>query len=277
MLVVISPAKRLDFETPLADQTPAARKLVRSATQPDFLDDAEGLITTLRDYTPRRLTNLMGISTKLSQLNAQRYQDFSRPFNTTNARPAVLAFKGDVYLGLDADTLSAADLTWAQKKLRILSGLYGLLRPLDLMQAYRLEMGTKLKTSRSKDLYTYWSEQVTQSLNESFAAQPAKLRKSEGNVLLNLASNEYFGVVQTGALNGRVVNVTFKDMNKGKYKVISFFAKKARGYMTRYVITNRVTSVAQLRDFDVEGYRYSAEASCDNELVFLRNLEAKDT
>jgi len=267
MLVVISPAKRLDFETPVT------KRQVRSTTQPDFLDDTERLITTLRSYTPRRLTNLMGISAQLSELNAQRYQDFSRPFNAANARPAVLAFKGDVYLGLDAESLGAADLTWAQKKLRILSGLYGVLRPLDLMQAYRLEMGTKLKNSRGKDLYTYWGEQVTQALNESFAAEPAKLRKTEGNVLLNLASNEYFGVVQTASLDARVVNVTFKDMNKGKYKVLSFFAKKARGYMTRYVITNRITSVAALREFNVEGYRYSATDSSENELVFLRNLE----
>lgn len=267
MLVVISPAKRLDFETPVT------RQQVSKPTQPDFLDDAEQLITTLRGYTPRRLTNLMGISAKLSQLNAQRYKEFSRPFNATNARPAVLAFKGDVYLGLEAESLSAADLTWAQKKLRILSGLYGVLRPLDLMQAYRLEMGTRLKNTRGKDLYSYWGEQVTAALNASFAAEPAKLRESEGNVLLNLASNEYFGVVQTDALEGRVVNVTFKDMNKGKYKVLSFFAKKARGYMTRYVITNRITSVAQLREFDVEGYRYSAKDSSAEELVFLRNLE----
>lgn len=268
MLVVISPAKRLDFETPLK------QKLTRTASQPDFLSEADALIDTLRDYTPRRLTNLMGISAKLAELNAQRYQDFSLPFTKDNARPAVLAFKGDVYLGLDADTLSGADLTWAQKQLRILSGLYGVLRPLDLMQPYRLEMGTKLKNPRGKDLYSYWSEQVTASLNASFAAQPAKVRKAEGNVLVNLASNEYFGVVRPDDLDGRVLNVTFKDMNKGKYKVLSFFAKKARGYMTRYIITNRVTTVAQLRDFAVEGYRYSAEASSPDELVFQRDLGA---
>lgn len=266
MLVVISPAKRLDYETPIP------RQQVRSATQPDFLDDATTLITSLRDYTPRRLTNLMGISANLAELNAQRYKDFSTPFNATNARPAVLAFKGDVYLGLEADSLTAADLNWAQKRLRILSGLYGVLRPLDLMQAYRLEMGTKLKNARGKDLYTYWGEKVTAALNESLAAQPAKVRKAEGNVLLNLASNEYFGVVRPESLDGRVVNVTFKDMNKGKYKVLSFFAKKARGYMARYVIANRVQSVVQLRDFNIEGYRYSDEHSSDDELVFLRDL-----
>ncbi len=266
MLVVISPAKRLDFETPVA------KNRVRTASQPDFLDEAQTLIDTLRDYTPRRLTNLMGISAPLAELNVQRYQDFSLPFTEENARPALLAFKGDVYLGLDADTLSTADLTWAQNQLRILSGLYGVLRPLDLMQAYRLEMGTKLKNARGKDLYSYWGEQVTHSLNQSFAAQPAKVRKASDNVLLNLASNEYFGAVRPGDLDGRVINVTFKDMNKGKYKVLSFFAKKARGYMTRYVITNRVTRVEQLHDFDVEGYRFNAEASSDSELVFLRDL-----
>lgn len=261
MLVVISPAKRLDFETPVA---------VRGATQPDFLDDASRLIEQLRDYTPRRLTNLMGISKDLAELNAQRYADFSLPFTPNNAKPAVLAFKGDVYLGLQAETLKAADLTWAQKHLRILSGLYGVLRPLDLMQPYRLEMGTRLKNCRGKDLYAYWGEQVTQTLNATFAAQP----KSAARVLVNLASNEYFGAVRPADLDGEIVNVTFKDMNKGKYKVLSFFAKKARGYMTNYIITQRVKTIAQLQEFAVEGYAYSAEHSSASELVFLRDLTA---
>ena len=273
MLVVISPAKRLDFDSITQDpkarasQTNDARKLAKKLTQPDFLDDAQNLVNTLRDYTPRRLRNLMGISADLAELNVQRYADFSQPFTPGNAKAAVLAFKGDVYLGLAADTLKAADLNFAQKHLRILSGLYGVLRPMDLIQPYRLEMGTKLKTNRGKDLYSYWGTKVTDQLNATFDGLP----KSTDRVLVNLASNEYFGAVRSKELDGEIVNVTFKDFSRGKYKVISFFAKKARGYMSNFIITNRIKKVAELRNFDVEGYAYCAASSTANEFVFLRN------
>ena len=273
MLVVISPAKRLDFDSITQDpkarasQTNDARKLAKKLTQPDFLDDAQTLVNTLRDYTPRRLRNLMGISADLAELNVQRYADFSQPFTPENAKAAVLAFKGDVYLGLAADTLKAADLNFAQKHLRILSGLYGVLRPMDLIQPYRLEMGTKLKTNRGKDLYSYWGTKVTDQLNATFDGLP----KSTDRVLVNLASNEYFGAVRSKELDGEIVNVTFKDFSRGKYKVISFFAKKARGYMSNFIITNRIKKVAELRNFDVEGYAYCAASSTANEFVFLRN------
>lgn len=263
MLVVISPAKRLDFES----EPSATEKKLKTITQPDFLDDAQTLVDDLRDYTPRRLRNLMGISEDLAELNAKRYSSFSQPFTTDNARPALLAFKGDVYLGLAAENLKASDLNFAQKHLRILSGLYGVLRPLDLMQPYRLEMGTRLKNRRGKDLYAYWGEKVTAELNALFAAQP----KSSEKVLINLASNEYFGAVRPKDLDGEVVNITFKDMSRGKYKVISFFAKKARGYMSNYIITNRVKSVTELHNFNVEGYGFSEELSTAKELVFLRD------
>ena len=267
MLVVISPAKRLDFDsTPGAGSPRAANP--KTLTQPDFLADSQVLVNSLRDYTPRRLRNLMGISQDLAQLNAERFANFSPPFNPENSRPAVLAFKGDVYLGLAADTLKAADLKFAQRHLRILSGLYGVLRPLDMMQAYRLEMGTKLKNSRGKDLYAFWGDKVTEELNARFDDLP----KSSERVLINLASNEYFSVIKPKLLNADVVNVTFKDMSRDKYKVISFFAKKARGYMTNFIITNRIKSVAGLRDFNVEGYAYNEAMSSPNELVFLRDL-----
>ena len=207
MLVVISPAKRLDFES----EPSATEKKLKTITQPDFLDDAQTLVDDLREYTPQRLRNLMGISKDLAELNAKRYSSFSRPFTKDNARPALLAFKGDVYLGLAAESLKASDLNFAQKHLRILSGLYGVLRPLDLMQPYRLEMGTRLKNGRGKDLYAYWGEKVTTELNALFAAQP----KSSEKVLINLASNEYFGAVRPKELDGQVVNITFKDMSRG--------------------------------------------------------------
>jgi len=211
----------------------------------------------------------MGISADLAELNAQRYADFSQPFTPENAKAAVLTFKGDVYLGLAADTLKAADLNFAQKHLRILSGLYGVLRPMDLIQPYRLEMGTKLKTSQGKDLYSYWGSKVTDRLNSAFDQLP----KTHERVLLNLASNEYFGAVRPKELDADVVNVTFKDMSRGKYKVISFFAKKARGYMSNFIITNRIKNVAQLRSFNVEGYAYCADSSSASELVFLRDQQ----
>lgn len=265
MLVILSPAKRLDFTEP----TPALR-----FTQPDFQTDTKELIGLLQGYTPRRLRNLMGISADLAALNHDRFASWHSPFTADNAKPAVLAFKGDVYIGLDATQLSKPDLNWAQKHLRILSGLHGVLRPLDLMQAYRLEMGTQLRTPRGKNLYEFWGDKVTQALNEALAPQRSKL-------VVNLASKEYFGVVQPEGLAGTLINVTFKDLPQSskkngngkndKHKIISFFAKKARGSMANYIVQNRVTTHKGLTQFDSDGYYYVADQSSEQELVFYRD------
>lgn len=255
MLIVLSPAKRLDFTEPV----PSLR-----VTQPDFQGETETLIELLKTYTPRRLRNLMNISADLATLNHERFAAWHSPFTSDNAKPAVLAFKGDVYLGLQAETYSKPDLNWAQKHLRILSGLHGVLRPLDLMQPYRLEMGTSLKNPRGKNLYDFWGDRVTDTLNEALATQRSKL-------LVNLASKEYFGVVQPKRLAGELIDVTFKDHKNGKYKIISFFAKKARGTMASYVVKNRVTSLEGLTQFNGDGYYYVPKESSANELVFYRD------
>ncbi|GAB5412657.1 MAG: peroxide stress protein YaaA [Congregibacter sp.] len=255
MLSVISPAKTLDFETP-----PTTRK----ATQPEFLERAEALIQDARAMDPGDIQSLMGVSDKIAALNHQRFMDWHTPFNKDNAKQAILAFKGDVYTGLEAETMSAGDLAFAQKHLRILSGLYGLLRPLDLMQPYRLEMGLKFGNSGGKNLYEFWGESLTESLNK-------QIRKTDTPILLNLASNEYFKAVKPGALNAEVITPVFKDLKGDKYKMISFFAKKARGMMARYIIDKEVNDVAALKKFKVAGYRYSAAESSARELVFLRD------
>jgi len=239
MLVVISPAKTLDFETPSS---------VSNITQPQFLAHSQQLIDTLKPYTPDAVSSLMKISPKLAELNVNRYHDWHTPFNSDNAKPSALAFKGDVYTGLDAVNLNQADLDWAQDHLRILSGLYGALRPLDLMQAYRLEMGTKLDNPSGKDLYAFWGDTITQALNE-------QLEAIGSNVFVNLASQEYFKSVQPKALNAELVTPDFKDWKNDKYKIISFYAKKARGLMTRWIIENKVTDAEQLKEFNVAGYQ----------------------
>ena len=258
MLIVISPAKTLDFETP---------PKVPTFTLPDFLDDSAELIDELRSYEPYRLGDLMGISPKLADLNSNRYHDWSLPFTADNAKQSVLAFKGDVYAGLDADNLDADDLQFAQAHLRILSGLYGVLKPLDLMQPYRLEMGTKLKNRRGKDLYDFWDDRINQSLNDELAGQ-------DNPVLVNLASNEYFKSVQPESLNARIVTPTFKEARNGDYKFISFTAKKARGLMSRYIIRNRLSDPDDLRGFDLEGYRYNDALSDTDSPVFTRSSKA---
>lgn len=258
MLIVISPAKTLDFETP---------PKVPTFTLPDFLDDSAELIDELRSYEPYRLGDLMGISPKLADLNSNRYHDWSLPFTADNAKQSVLAFKGDVYAGLDADNLDADDLQFAQAHLRILSGLYGVLKPLDLMQPYRLEMGTKLKNRRGKDLYDFWDDRINQSLNDELAGQ-------DNPVLVNLASNEYFKSVQPESLNARIVTPTFKEARNGDYKFISFTAKKARGLMSRYIIRNRLAEPDDLRGFDLEGYRYNDALSDTDSPVFTRSSKA---
>jgi cytoplasmic iron level regulating protein YaaA (DUF328/UPF0246 family) len=254
MLIVISPAKTLDFDTP---------SITKESSIPKFLDDSQELIDTMKSFSPDDVGRLMKISQKLSELNVERYHDWHTPFTVENAKQAVLAFKGDVYTGLDAETLSDDDLNWGQSHLRILSGLYGTLRPLDLMQAYRLEMGIKLENPRGKNLYEFWGEKVTDSLNEQLGASGSKH-------LVNLASNEYFKSVKKKSINGAVITPDFKDFKNGKYKIISFYAKKARGLMTRWIIENRITSPDQLLKFDVADYRYSEEQSSENNPVFLR-------
>ncbi|ATG57217.1 MULTISPECIES: peroxide stress protein YaaA [Pseudoalteromonas] len=256
MITVISPAKNLDYETP-----PATDKF----TQPELLEHSEELMKVCRELTPAQIGSLMKISDKLSGLNAARFSEWSQPFTINNAKQAALAFNGDVYGGLEASTLTASDLDYAQSHLRILSGLYGLLKPLDLMQAYRLEMGTKLENPRGKNLYDFWGSIIADKLNEVTKAQDAQY-------LVNLASNEYFKAVDKKALNAQIITPHFKDCKNGQYKVISFYAKKARGMMARYIIENQVTQLSQLKEFTVDGYYYSAEATAKElEPVFLRD------
>ncbi|WP_372965558.1 peroxide stress protein YaaA [Marinobacter sp.] len=254
MLMIISPAKTLDYESPLATET---------YTQPDYLEDACELIDQLKELEPHQVSNLMRISDKLGQLNAERFRTWHTPFTLENARQAILAFKGDVYTGLDAGSFSEDDFSFAQEHLRMLSGLYGLLKPLDLMQPYRLEMGTRFENKRGKDLYTFWGNKLTKDLNKLLAA--------DDRVLVNLASNEYFKSVQKKNIDGRLVTPQFKDWKNGQYKMISFYAKKARGLMCRYAIQNRITQVDDLRGFDLDGYYFSEEQSDKNNWVFLRD------
>jgi hypothetical protein len=255
MLSVISPAKTLDYESPVT---------TRKATQPEFLERSAALIDDARRLDPADIRALMGVSENIATLNHQRFMDWHTPFDIDNARQAILAFKGDVYTGLEAETLSAAQLAFAQKHLRILSGLYGLLRPLDLMQPYRLEMGLRFANSGGKNLYEFWGETLTDSLNK-------QLKKTGSPILLNLASNEYFKAIKPGNLEAEVVTPVFKDLKNGKYKMISFFAKKARGQMARYVIENEINDVPALKKYRVAGYRYNASESSARELVFTRH------
>ena len=255
MLIVISPAKTLDFETP---------PTLQAFTVPAFLDDAAELIDELRGYEPYKLGELMGISPKLAELNSNRYHAWSLPFSAANAKQAVLAFKGDVYTGLDAGNLSPDDLEYAQQHLRILSGLYGVLKPLDLMQPYRLEMGTKLGTRRGKDLYAFWDERINRALDDELAGQ-------DNPVLVNLASHEYFKSVQADKLDAHIIAPVFKEERNGEFKLISFFAKKARGLMSRYLICNRLSDPEDLKGFDLGGYRYNAALSAPDSPVFTRS------
>jgi cytoplasmic iron level regulating protein YaaA (DUF328/UPF0246 family) len=254
MLMVISPAKTLDYESPLATQR---------FTQPALLEKSHQLIDVARDLSPAQISSLMGISDKLAHLNADRFNQWQPPFSLENARQAILAFKGDVYTGLQAETFSDDDFDFAQQHLRMLSGLYGLLRPLDLMQPYRLEMGIKLANPAGKDLYGFWGDLLTEKLNEAIAEQG-------DDVLINLASDEYFKAIKPKKLNAKLIKPVFLDEKNGKFKVISFYAKKARGLMSRYVIQNRLTNPAQLKKFDVDGYFLDGAESSENELVFKR-------
>ncbi|SEN55985.1 MULTISPECIES: peroxide stress protein YaaA [unclassified Pseudomonas] len=255
MLMVISPAKTLDYET-----APATERF----TQPQYLDHSQALIEQLRELSPAQISELMHVSDKIGGLNAARFGSWTPAFTPANAKQALLAFKGDVYTGLDAQSFAEADFDYAQEHLRMLSGLYGLLRPLDLMQPYRLEMGTKLANARGKDLYAFWGPRISEWLNEALADQG-------DDILLNLASNEYFSAVKRSVLKARVIDTEFKDLKNGQYKIISFYAKKARGLMSRFVIQERINDPAALKQFDAQGYRFNAQQSSADKLVFLRD------
>ncbi|EPL6455474.1 MULTISPECIES: peroxide stress protein YaaA [Providencia] len=254
MLITISPAKTLDYESPLA---------TAKFTQPELLTESQKLIKECRKLTPADIASLMKISDKLAGLNAARFAEWHADFTPENARQAILAFKGDVYTGMQAETFSPADFEFAQSHLRILSGLYGILRPLDLMQPYRLEMGISLKNTRGKNLYEFWGDIITKQLNQALAEQ-------KDQVLVNLASDEYFKSVNTKKLDGQIIKPVFLDEKNGKYKVISFYAKKARGLMSRFIIQNKLTKTDQLSDFNLEGYQFDESQSKGNELIFTR-------
>ncbi len=255
MLIVLSPAKSLNYETPVE---------LKTATLPDFVSDSAKLIADLKKLSPQAVSELMGISDQLAVLNVGRYRDWSKKFTAENSKPAIYAFNGDVYDGFDVNSLKAKDLEFAQDHIRILSGLYGVLRPLDLMQPYRLEMGTSFKNIRGKDLYAFWSDSVTKSLNTILAAQKKP-------ALLNLASEEYFKVVNLKALACPVISPIFQDEKAGKFKIISFYAKKARGLMARFVVQNRLKDIADITQFNLDGYRYCAAESKDGKPVFRRS------
>ena len=252
MKIVISPAKSLDFET----KVPTAQ-----FTEGIFLNEAEKLNMVLKKKSPKKLSELMNISPKLGELNWQRNQNWQLPFTLENSRQAIFAFKGDVYIGLDAYSLSENKIEQLQNKLRILSGQYGLLKPLDLMQPYRLEMGTKLKVGQKNNLYKYWGTKVTDKLN---------LELEKGEILVNLASKEYFKVLKPKLLKVSVITPVFKDYKNEKLKVISFFAKKARGLMVRFIIDNTIETIENFKKFNAEGYAFDSNLSTSTELVFTR-------
>ena len=261
MLAVISPAKTLDFESECPPHNPS---------QPQFLDQAEELIGVLRKKSRPQLTELMGISEKLADLNFQRYKSWTRPFSEDNARAALLAFKGDVYTGFELGRYGMDDFDFTQSHLRILSGLYGLLCPLDLIQPYRLEMGTKLRTGRGKNLYEFWDGQITEALDSALVS-------SGSRCLVNLASNEYFHSVQAGSLDARVITPVFKDLKNQSYKVISFYAKKARGMMCDFMIRKRITEPDGLKKFKTAGYRFNRKLSEGDTWVFTRDEPVTST
>ncbi len=255
MLTVISPAKTLDYETPAT---------TRQATQPAFLSRASELVEDARRLTPGDIQSLMGVSESIANLNHERFMNWHPEFTPQNAKQALLAFKGDVYTGLAAETLDAKGLKFAQKHLRILSGLYGLLRPLDLMQPYRLEMGLRFNNRVGKNLYEFWGNDISDAVQ-------ADLKKSGSPLLINLASNEYFKSVNAKTLDAEIITPVFKDLKQGKYKMISFFAKKARGLMARFIIDHQLNDPEGLKEFDAEGYYFSKTLSTASELVFLRD------
>ncbi|OSI13810.1 peroxide stress protein YaaA [Neisseria dentiae] len=259
MLFVLSPAKNLNEKDPAP---------VAEHTQPALLAEAEKLMAEVRLLAPQQIAELMHVSDKIALLNAERNAAWHTPFTPQNAKQAVYMFNGDVYEGLDAPSLNSQSVTYLQNHVRLLSGLYGLLRPLDLMQPYRLEMGTPFANARGKNLYEFWGGRITDLLNQTLA-------ESGGNTLVNLASQEYFKAVDTAKLNARLITPVFKDEKNGQYKIISFYAKRARGLMVRYAAEHGITEPEALKNFDYEGYAFNAASSGENEWVFLRKEQSK--
>jgi len=256
MIIIISPAKKLDFDSlPQTDDF----------TIPDCLSDSSELIDTLREFSAPQLEKLMHLSTNLAQLNFDRYKDWHLPFKPQNAKQSILTFKGDVYAGMNVESFSDDDLNYTQNHLRILSGLYGLLRPLDLMQPYRLEMGTRLENKRGKNLYEFWGSQITELLNK-------QLKEMDTDTLLNLASNEYFKSVKPKEIKGQIITPVFKEKrDDGSYKIIGIYAKKARGMMSAFILKNKLEQVEQIKNFTEAGYVYNPELSSETNWVFSRD------
>ncbi len=253
MILLLSPAKSLNLE-------PTKTK---SPTLPRLLEESQALVDVLKKKSARSIKKLMSVSDKIAELNVERFNNFSIPFTTENSKPAALIFDGDVYTGLQAETFNADDFKFAQKHLRILSGLYGLLRPLDLIQAYRLEMGTALKKGRKKNLYQFWDNKITDIINED-------LKASGDDIILNLASKEYFKSVKLAGLEGKVISIDFKENRNGVFKVISFSAKKARGTMANKIIKNKITEVNKLKRLSIDGYKYNKDLSEEYKFVFTK-------
>ena len=256
MLAVLSPAKTLDF-----DEVAQSQK----SSEPRFVAQANELATHLQSFSPADLSDLMGVSAKLGELNADRFGHWGS--DAAPQKQAILAFKGDVYMGLEAWTFGARELTSAQRRLRILSGLYGMLRPLDMIHPYRLEMGTRLQINRAGSLYDFWGASITDSINDD-------LKNHRNRILVNLASNEYFDSLDTKSIDARIITPVFKDLHKGKYKFLSFYGNRARGLMARYLVQHKVETVKAIKAFAVDGYRYSEAESRDNTPVFLRDAPA---
>jgi cytoplasmic iron level regulating protein YaaA (DUF328/UPF0246 family) len=254
MIIIISPAKTLDF---------AAKPATEKYSLPLFSDMSKKLVKELRMYSPPKLEKLMKISSKLANLNYERYQEWHLPFSPQNSKQALFAFRGEVYTGIDADTMTMDDINFAQHHLRILSGLYGILRPLDLIQAYRLEMGTPLKTDKNKDLYQFWGDKLTNMLTNELDNEP-------GKILINLASNEYYKALDSKKLNTRIITPVFKDFKNGSYKFLSVYGKKARGLMTRFIISNKIDNPENLKLFDDDGYFFNDRLSNRDDWVFTR-------
>ncbi len=255
MQIIISPAKSLDFETQVPVQTRSEYRLTNESVT---------IASELKKKKPEDLATLMKISQKLSDLNYTRFQHWHFPFSDTEAKQALFAFKGDVYTGMDAYSLEEKDIEQAQKQLRILSGLYGLLKPLDLILPYRLEMGTKIAIDKKKSLYEFWGDKITALLNED-------IQEYNHKVLINLASNEYYKAIQPKSVTVPIISPEFKDLKNGQYKIISFYAKKARGLMTRFIIQNQLTDPNDLKAFDLDGYYYNNQLSKENKPVFTRD------
>lgn len=258
MFALISPAKTLDYESTLPTD---------EHTLPRLLDHSQQLIDVSRKLSASEIAKLMSVSEKIANLNVERFRDWQSDLDLSNSRQAIFAFKGDVYTGLDAYSLTQADLEYAQRHLRMLSGLYGLLRPLDLMMPYRLEMGTKLANPRGHNLYEFWGDEITQLINQD-------LSEAKSDLLVNIASDEYYKSVKESKIEAEIIKPVFLDQKNGKYKVISFYAKKARGLMARYIIENKPNTVDDLKSFNTDGYYFDAESSLKGELVFKRDEQA---